>query len=469
MDKRSNNLIKNTAVLTIGNLCTKGIMFIMTPLFTRWLSQGDYGTFDLLVTYISLIMPAITLDIKEALFRFLLGEEHKNEEKAIITTGIAANMVSFVICIVVSLVLYLVTKSQKLLFVFYAFMIISEGMYEFWVMIARGLRKITVFAIGNIIYILAMALSSVLLVKVLNGGLYGLMVSYMIGYLVSALFMFFACRTYQYIDFKAVNKTTYMEMVRYAIHMLPNAIAWWIINVSDRTIVTFFLGPELNAVLAVTNKLPNLCQQIFSKFHLSWQETAVDSVNAEDRDGYYSKIMNNLFTVMVSIVVMVISLNFVYFQFLFTEEYHYGYYLCPILMLAILIYMMTQFLGGIYIARMESKKNGTTTMIAAAVNLVIDLVLIHFIEIWAAVLSTFVAYLLLFIIRYVDITKDIKLTFKKESLYYILVLLYFVAMCYVNFMPINIINVMLAAVFCVVINKSLLVKAFRMIAGKLKK
>ena len=444
-------------------------MFIMTPLFTRWLSQADYGTFDLLVTYLSLIVPTITIDIKEAVFRFLLGEEHKNEEKAVVTTGIVANTVSFIVCIVVSLVLFIFTKGQKYIILFYALMIISEAMYEFWVMIARGLRKITVFAIGNIIYILAMAISSLLFVKVFQGGLYGLMCSYVAGYLVSVIYMGIACKTHQYIDFKSASKSMYVSMCKYAVHMLPNAIAWWIINVSDRTLVTIVLGAEANAILSVTNKLPNLCHQIFSKFHLSWQETAIDSVNSGDRDKYYSNVMNNLFKVMISITIGIISLNFVYFKYLFTEEYFYGYYLCPVLMVSILIYMMTQFLGGIYIAQMQSKKNGSTTVIAAIINLSIDLLLIKFIGMWAAVLSTFIAYLVLFLIRYFDITKTIKLKFRKEALLYTIIMLYFVVMCYVDIMAINILNVVLACILFVVINKSIVLKILKGISSKLKK
>ena len=82
-NNRSERLVKNTAILTFGKICTRGIMFIMTPLFTRWLSQADYGTFDLIVTYISFLMPIITLECAEAMFRYLLDANKENEKNGI--------------------------------------------------------------------------------------------------------------------------------------------------------------------------------------------------------------------------------------------------------------------------------------------------------------------------------------------------------------------------------------------------
>lgn len=48
---RKTELAKNTAILTVGKLCTQCISFFLLPLYTAILSTEEYGTFDLLVTY----------------------------------------------------------------------------------------------------------------------------------------------------------------------------------------------------------------------------------------------------------------------------------------------------------------------------------------------------------------------------------------------------------------------------------
>ena len=47
---------------------------IIIPLLTRWVSQEEYGIFDLMITYVSLLIPFITFNCGEAAFRFLLDD-----------------------------------------------------------------------------------------------------------------------------------------------------------------------------------------------------------------------------------------------------------------------------------------------------------------------------------------------------------------------------------------------------------
>ena len=62
---------------------------------------------------------------------------------------------------------------------------------------------------------------------------------------------------------------------------------------------------------------------------------------------------------------------------------------------------------------MESKTNGATTIIAAIINIIVNLGLIKFIGLYAATVSTLVAYISLFIIRYVKVKKEINLNLAK--------------------------------------------------------
>ena len=86
---REGRLLKNTSILAFGTICTKGIMFFMTPLYTMWLSVGDYGTFDLVTTYSSLAVPFVTLAVGEALFRFMLDAESEESRRRIASTAFA--------------------------------------------------------------------------------------------------------------------------------------------------------------------------------------------------------------------------------------------------------------------------------------------------------------------------------------------------------------------------------------------
>lgn len=450
---RSEKLVKNTAILTFGKICTRGIMFIMTPLFTRWLSQSDYGTFDLIVTYITFLMPIITLECAEAVFRHLLDAKEERDKKSIITNAVVIDLIGFIICILITAILAISFEQIRNVAVYFVILLISETVNTLMTMILRGLKMIPTYTIANIVYVVAMIISVTILVKFMNLGLAGIILGYSIGYLVSSIFIIIRSKFLQYVSFKCFDKLMAKRMLKYSLPMIPNTLSWWIVDASDRTIVSSILGSSTNAILAVAHKIPNLCQTIFSVFHMSWQENATETINDKDRDKYYSSIMNNMFVILTSICVLILSGNFIIFKVLFTEEYFSAYYQVPILMMSIVLSMLAQFIGGIYVAKMESKTNGTTTIIAAIINIIVHLALINFIGLYAATISTLVAYLALFIIRYVKVKKEIDLKFSKSVYIAAGMLIYMTIINYINNMVLNIINVGVAIVYFFIVNK----------------
>ena len=57
--KSKDSLMKNTLLLSMGTFLTKGLSFIMVPFFSKWLSTAEYGSFDLMATYVTLLLPLI--------------------------------------------------------------------------------------------------------------------------------------------------------------------------------------------------------------------------------------------------------------------------------------------------------------------------------------------------------------------------------------------------------------------------
>ena len=52
------------------------------------------------------------------------------------------------------------------------------------------------------------------------------------------------------------------EMYQYSIPLVPNGISWWIVNVSDRTIITAIIGTAANGIYAVSNKFPTILSSL---------------------------------------------------------------------------------------------------------------------------------------------------------------------------------------------------------------
>ena len=101
MMSRGNYLLKNTAIITIGKICTQMITFFLLPLYTTILSTEEYGIVDLLNTLVSLLLPIISLQIEQAIFRNLIEvREDEDSKKEIISTGVIAVIIQSLIYLV---------------------------------------------------------------------------------------------------------------------------------------------------------------------------------------------------------------------------------------------------------------------------------------------------------------------------------------------------------------------------------
>lgn len=51
-------LLSNTFILTLGTIGSKALIFFLTPLYTSYLTTGEFGIVDLLVSAANLLDPA---------------------------------------------------------------------------------------------------------------------------------------------------------------------------------------------------------------------------------------------------------------------------------------------------------------------------------------------------------------------------------------------------------------------------
>ena len=65
---RESSLIKNSVVLAVGTFFPKFVAIITLPLLTGYLTQEEYGYYDLISTLVSLLLPVATLQIQSAAF-----------------------------------------------------------------------------------------------------------------------------------------------------------------------------------------------------------------------------------------------------------------------------------------------------------------------------------------------------------------------------------------------------------------
>ncbi len=450
MSKES-RLMKNTLILSIGTIATKVISFLIVPLFSRKLSLDDYGQFDILYTYISLLVPIISLSVGEGAFRHLLDVEKDGERNEVVSNS----SIIFLTSAVLGIVLVTVFTNDFTYKMFFLLLLIFNAIFEYLMYVLRGIKQLKLYTVASIIYMLFMSVVSLTLLYIVKTGAKGLFIGYTVGYIVAIIVICGLTKFYRYIDMKTISWRLDKKLILYSLPMIPNAISWWIANASDRTIINYAIGTEGNAIYAIANKIPAICTAFYSVFHLSWQQSVSEEVGSEGFIMFINSVFNKILIFLLTISSGILSINFLLFRYVFDSRYESSYYHVAILLTAVLFSTISTYIGGLFISIKKTSWNGSTTVCAAIVNIIINLIFVNRVGLFAASGSTLVAYVVLFVIRKKLIDKTYRLKISKKVIPYIVLYSYFIIMQYLNINIMNYINILFASVACLYGNKEL--------------
>lgn len=441
--KREINLLKNILILFVGTVIPKIASLISLPLITAYLSKAEYGIYDLIITFVSLFLPLATLQLQSSAFRYLIdAKNNEKKRKTIITNIIYFTFIfSTISLLILFFCLYKYNITIRILIILYYFLDIFVVTFR---QISRGLSKNFDYSISVLINSLFELMGVFIFIVLFKNGLIGALLSLAIGQFFSLIYLIFKNKIIENFCLKLVSKNELKELISFSWPMIPNSMSSWIMNLSDRFLITTFIGIEQSAVYAIANKLPNLFTIVQNTFNLAWQENASIVVNDKDSEEYYGKIFEKIFKILVGFMAVLIGISPILFKILIKGDYSNSYNHMIILFLAAFFSSIASYFGGIYIAHKKSKEIGITTMIAAAFNFLFNLFTIKKSGIYAASISTLLSYFILAFYRMKDIQK-IQKTYINKSLILkgILSLILMCIICLFQIKFLNIINFMI--------------------------
>lgn len=458
MASREKKLAKNTLLLMFGKLCTQCVNFFMLPLYTSVLTTSEYGTADLIITYISLLSPLISMQFEQGLFRILL-DYRKNSEKQIIlfSTVIISNLLQITIFSVICLVLKIFIKSD--LFLFLYILIILQILQGSFLQFSRGIDKTTVYTIASFIYAFFHVFCNVILVGIVKIGLEGLLISMIIAGIICILYLVLKLKLWEYINLKTFDRCEAYSLLRYSVPLIPNQLAWWVINASDRTIISLFLGTSENGIYSVANKFSSIYITFYNYFNMSWTESVSISINDFDRDKYIERMNNIFFNLLSSLSVGIIAIMPFVFSFLVNMSFNSAYKHIPILMIAVFFQALQGLYSSVYVALKETKEIAKTSIFSAAINIIVNLIFIKIIGLYAASISTLVAFLTMCIYRYFDIKKYINFHLYKKNILFALVIFFIICSTYyMNNIKLQLISFLIAILYSIIANRLIIEK-----------
>lgn len=227
---RYQTLAANTALISIGTFGSKLLVFLMVRFYTGYLTPAEYGTADLITQTANLLIPIASLDVAEGVFRF--AADRREQRAEVFTIGVYT-MLFAAAALLAALPLLRVLIGERQLGTLLAVFIIAACAHALCAQFIRAEGHTALYALQGLLNTALYLALNVLFLAVFRWGVMGYLLSTVVADCMSTLFL--VCKERLWRRFRvSPNLTLWRQIYSYCVPLIPAAIFWWVMGVSDR-------------------------------------------------------------------------------------------------------------------------------------------------------------------------------------------------------------------------------------------
>ncbi|WP_448668163.1 lipopolysaccharide biosynthesis protein [Aerococcus viridans] len=405
MGNKYKKLVGNTALFAVGNFGSKIISLLMVPLYTRQLSTAQYGTVDILLTTINLLIPFITLELGQAAMRLAIESKTPSEKDKIYYNILSFSKWISLSLIILTPILYVLNIMKPYIILFMILLILTQ----FNVILGqfvRGLGYVKEYAFNGILQTVTVVVSNLIFLVLFNFKIDGYILSMILGNLISNIYLFIISKGARVIGKRDLkSKSLIKEMALFSMPLIPNTTIWWIINGATRYFILFFLNSSANGLYAVANKIPTIISTVGNIFIQSWQLSSFEEYKSADKNEFNTNIFNLYSSFLFCLASGILVVLNPIIKIIISTEFYDSWKLVPFLLLGVIYQSLSGFLGVNYTASRATKGAFTSSIYGGIVSVISNVIFIPFFGLIGATFASFVSFFTMWLIRLVDTRK----------------------------------------------------------------
>lgn len=406
---RYTRLLNNTLIFAIGTFSSKILTIVMTRFITGALSKTDFSTATALQDISNILIPVFSLQIIDAVTRFGLDRRYRKCD--VFTVSLIAVCIGSAVMFLVSPLL------EKIPFLYFiegrsglvALFVFASSFHSVCSQFVRARNMVKLYAFQGILTTVLTAALTLIFLYPCKLGVTGFLLGIIVPDALAAVFLFWVANLHRFVRLRGLGRLTASQMIRYAVPLIPNKVAFWVTNTSDRIMVINLCGSALNGLFSAAYKIPNLISLVSGVFMDAWQMSSI--TEEKNRANFFTKVFRAMAALIFVGSAVIILLCRPLMALLTSPNYHDGWIYIPLLVLATAFSCLCSFIGTVYMVEKRSVNNMVTSLIAAGLNLLLNFCLIPFLGPNGAALATLVAYVVMFIIRTIDTQRFIRIRF----------------------------------------------------------
>jgi O-antigen/teichoic acid export membrane protein len=306
-------LSRHSLIYGIGGLVSRFLAVLMLPLYTSYVSVGDYGRIELLMSLMAVVVVVIRGGANFGFIRFYFLEKEAEYRRRLIRTVFWAQMTYSTLAL--GLCIIFASEIAQLLNVNYrpgahlqgsgTSLVIATAVllwvnvnYAQMTNLFRAEQRSVAFSIATLLNIGITVPLTVILVVVYKHGPLGIIVGNLSGTLIVFIALLGYRREQLGLQF---DRRLLHNMNRFGVPLMASALAGWVMNFGDR----FMLAKLLHGAYAlnqlgqysVANKIASAMVLVFTAFQVAWPAFAYSIEDEREAKRTYSYVLTYLMVV----------------------------------------------------------------------------------------------------------------------------------------------------------------------------
>lgn len=398
-------LFSNTLAMGLGQFSSKLLSFLLVPLYTAVLSTEQYGTYDLVVTTVTLLTPFLTLVISEAVMRFCMDKEC--DPRHVLTIGCLLTVLG---TLVLAAFYPLLCRIETLgptysLWLIALFLVIN--LHTVLTQFLKGIDRVKFYSVCGIISTFLALTMNLLFLLVFHWSITGYFLASILSHLFVIIIIAFGIHIHRYLTNPfAIPKDTYRQMLQFSVPMIPNSISWWISNSSCKYMLLYFSSASVVGIFSIAYKIPSVLTIVITIFVSAFQISIFENFGNKDSETFFKNIYSAFVSLNVLVAAGLIVFSKILAYVLYQNEFFVAWRVSCILIFAFVFNSLAALLGTVYSASKKTKFLLVSTVVGAGLNIVLNLVLIPLFDMHGAAISALISYIAIWLLRVWHIKKS---------------------------------------------------------------
>jgi O-antigen/teichoic acid export membrane protein len=436
--KKSLKLLKDIIIYGASSVISKLLGILLLPFYTRIFSVGDYGVMDILSVTCTFLLLLFSFQIDQGFAFYFASRRSDGEKKAYTSTGflfyiLIFGLVSVLICLFslhISKLLFN-TSSFGLTVKSMAVYLFIYSLKYFLINVLKWKNKAKAFAGLSILETFLGFVFVVLLVGKFKMGLPGV---YYAGALNAAIigvlsFIF----TIDLVGFKFLSVRRFYRMWNYSWPLIFSSLAIYILQFTDRFMITKLIGLESAGLYGMAFRLSNIVMVILSGFQVAWGPFIFANYRDKDTPEMIRKSFEKIFVISLLFLIGASLFSIEALIVMTTKPFWGAYQLVPFVTISIILFTLAGYFSfGLNISK-KTKDIANINLMVAILNIALNFIGIKFFGLFGAVFATVVSFIILFFFLILRSQKYYFVAYRWR-LYSILLILTLAPLSYLVFM-----------------------------------